>query len=359
VLDALDDLLGRDRLEADEALDQLFNRDNHDIMGGPRGAGLGKGVPQLVTWLGTINRHFPESTGYMETWAIQEREWKELLLQKDVLDQLEKNVSLIALLLQFKQQLPDETRQSARLVVRAIVDDLRKRFETKLRAAFHGETASHRYSPLEIEENLDVERTIEENLHHYDPVRGMLLPAELYYVENTTQEHEWEIVIVVDRSGSMAESLVYASIWAAVCASLPMLRVRVIFFDTEIADLSEHLKDPVELIFANDMGGGTNIAGAVEYGERQIGNPKKSLFLLVSDLYEGMDRSRYMRALKRMKDNGVKVMVVLALNDLGRKSYDEEAARDIKGKLGIPAFCATPDKMVEIFGKALTGEGIR
>jgi hypothetical protein len=155
----------------------------------------------------------------------------------------------------------------------------------------------------------------------------------------------------------MGESVVYASIVAAVFASLPALDTRLVFFDTSVADVSDQLSDPVEVLFGVQLGGGTDIARAVRYGATLVTQPEKALFLLITDLYEGGDREALLRGLAALREARTQVLCVLALNDAGKASFDRDMARKV-ATLDIPTFACTPNKLVEAVERALKGDSI-
>ena len=331
----------------DRALDFLYGEE--------REAGLGGSLPYVPTWLGDIRRYFPrEVVAFMEKDAIERRGLKQLLLEPETLQTLEKDVGLVATILSFKNLMPDQTRQTARQVVAEIVEDLRKRLENQTRQAVLGALRRDLHSPLQVARNLDFRRTVREGLRNYQPELGRIIPARVYFYANQRRYHEWQVVVLVDQSGSMGESVVYASIIAAVFASLPALDTRLVFFDTAVADVSDQLSDPVEILFGVQLGGGTDIARAVRYGATLIGRPDKTIFLLVTDLYEGGDRDDLLRQLRVLKESQVNALCVLALNDAGKASFDRDLARKVAG-LDIPTFAATPSLLVEAVEQALRG----
>jgi uncharacterized protein with von Willebrand factor type A (vWA) domain len=165
------------------------------------------------------------------------------------------------------------------------------------------------------------------------------------------------VIVLVDQSGSMGESVVYASIVAAVFASLPALDTRLVFFDTAIADVSDQLSDPVEILFGVQLGGGTDIARAVRYGASLVGQPEKTLFLLITDLYEGGNAADLLQQLGALKEARTQVMCVLALSDSGTASFDRDMARKV-ANVDIPTFASTPNKLVAAVERALRGESI-
>jgi hypothetical protein len=348
---ATDQLVAGEQLGAiDRALSFLY--------GSEGSAGLGASAPYVPTWLGDIRRYFPrEVVAFMEKDAIERKGLKQLLLEPETLQTLEKDVSLVATLLAFKHLMPDETRETARQVVAEIVDDLRRRLEQQIRTAVLGALRRDRHSPLPLARNLDVRRTVREGLRNYQPELGKIIPERVYFYANQRQYHEWRVVILVDQSGSMGESVVYSSIIAAVFASLSSLDTRLVFFDTSVVDVSDQLSDPVEVLFGTRLGGGTDIARAVEYGAGLVGQPDKTLFLLITDLYEGGDSGALIRRLAALRESQVRVLCVLALNDSGRASFDKDMARKVAA-LDIPTFASTPNKLVEAVERSLRGERV-
>jgi Mg-chelatase subunit ChlD len=310
----------------------------------------------VPTWLGDIRRYFPrEVVAFMEKDAIERRGLRQLLLEPETLQTLEKDVGLVATILAFKDLMPAQTRETARAVVAEIAADLRKRLETQIRQTILGALRRDRHSPLKAARNLDLRRTVREGLRHYQPELGRIIPERVYFYANQRRYHEWQIVILVDQSGSMAESVVYAAIMAAVFASVSALDTRLVFFDTSVADVSDQLSDPVELLFGLQLGGGTDIAHAVQYGASLVQRPEKTLFILITDLYEGGDATALLHHLGALKESRAQVMTVLALNDAGKASFDKDLARKVAA-LDIPAFAATPNRLVEAVERALKGD---
>lgn len=331
----------------DQALDFLYGQE--------RSAGLGGSVPYLPTWLGDIRRYFPTPVvSFLQKDAIEQRGLKQLLLEPETLASLEKDVSLAATILQYKEMMPEQTRQTARQVVGEIVRDLTRRLENQTRQALLGALRRDRHSPLKVARNLDLRRTVREGLRNYRPELGKVIPERIYFFANHRRFHEWKVIILVDQSGSMGESVVYSSIIAAVFASLPALDTRLIFFDTAVADVSDQLSDPIEMLFGVRLGGGTDIARAVQYGASLVSQPEKTIFLLITDLYEGGDPQALLRHLAGLKESRAKVLCVLALNDAGKASYNKELARKVSS-LDIPTFAATPDRLVEAVERSLKG----
>ncbi len=341
---ARDDGLGA----VDRALDFVY--------GGDRGADLADSMPYVPTWLGDIRRYFPrETVAFLEQDAIERRGLKHLLFEPETLATLEKDIRLVATIMAFKDLMPEETRRTARAVVAEIVTDLRQRLEQSFRQAVLGALRRDRHAPAKIARNFDIRRTVKEGLRNYDSALGKPIPDRIYFFANQRRYHEWRVIVLVDQSGSMGESVVYASIVASVFASLPALDTRLIFFDTSIADVSDRVDDPVDLLFGAQLGGGTDIARAVGYAAGLVERPEKTIILLISDLYESGNRRALLRSLRELRENRVNVLSILALNDAGVASFDRDLARDVRA-LDIPTFAATPGRLAEAVDLALRGE---
>ena len=214
-----------------------------------------------------------------------------------------------------------------------------------------------RHSPLQVARNLDFRRTVREGLRNYQPELGKIVPERVHFFANQRRFHERQVIVLVDQSGSMGESVVHASIVAAVFASLAALDTRLVFFDTSVVDVSDQLSDLVEVLFGVKLGGGTDINRAVRYGASLVTQPEKTLFLLITDLYEGGDPEGVLSGLAALRENRAQVLCVLALNDAGKASFDRDMARRVAA-LDIPTFACTPNMLVEAVERALKGDPV-
>lgn len=326
------------------------------VYGGEKGqGGTGASLPNIPRWLGDVRRYFPtDVVAMVQKDAVERRGLRQLLLDKETLPKLEKNVDLAATLISLQGMIPDEVKETARQVVREIVEQIRRKLEPQVRQAVVGALARNRRSVLPVYRNVDWKRTIERNLKHYDPERRVLVPERFYFWANQRRQREWQVILCVDQSGSMASSVVYASIMAAIFASLDALRTHLIFFSTEVADMTDLLDDPVDLLFGAQLGSGTDIARAVDYAADLVLQPEKTLFILITDLYEGGDVEALLRRLGALVESHVRVLCLLALDDTGRPSFNRDLARRVRA-LGIPTFGCTPGKLVELIEDVLKG----
>jgi hypothetical protein len=324
-----------------------------------RQGSLGGSRPYIPKWLAALREFFRHDVvALVQKDAIEKKGLTQLLFEPETLPFLEKNVELVATLLSSKGLIPDQAREAARHIVREVVEEVRKKLESQMRTAILGAVRRDRSSPLRLARNIDWKRTIKSNLRGWDAEKRRLVPERFHFWQNQRKRHEWDVVILVDQSGSMAESVVYSSIMAAIFASLDVLRTRLLFFDTEIVDVTPLLDDPVDILFASQLGGGTDIHRAVAYAQEHfIERPEKTLLLLVSDLYEGGDREGLLARMRQLVDSRVKVVCLLALADSGRPSFDHGTAAAL-GAMGIPCFGCTPKLLPAVIERVMQGQDL-
>jgi Mg-chelatase subunit ChlD len=322
-----------------------------------KSAGLGASRPYIPEWLAAVREFFShEVVALVQKDAIEKKNLTQLLFEPETLPFLEKNVELVATLMSARGLIPDAARDAARQIVREVVEDVRKALESELRTAILGALRKNTTSPLRVLKNLDWKRTIRANLKGWDASRRRLVPDRLYFWANQQRRHEWDVAILVDQSGSMGESVVYSSIMAAIFASLDVLRTRLLFFDTEVVDVTPMLVDPVDVLFTAQLGGGTDINRAVAYAEeRFIERPEKTLLILITDLFEGGNKEELLGRMRRLADSKVKSICLLALSDRGKPSYDHEMAQKLAA-LGTPCFGCTPKLLVKVVERIMKGQ---
>jgi hypothetical protein len=194
----------------------------------------------------------------------------------------------------------------------------------------------------------DLQRGIGRNLKNYQPSLGTIVPEKVYFYSRAQRSNNWTVIVCMDQSGSMAESVVYGSVTGSIFASLPALNTRVVAFDTEVVDLTEQCgNDPVDMIFGVQLGGGADINKAVAYCEKFITDPAQTIFFLISDLIEGGNQAQLIRRMKEMVESGVRTICLLALSDSGIPTYDERVANKLS-ESGVPCFGCTPNKLPEL-----------
>ncbi|HEX7380420.1 MAG TPA: VWA domain-containing protein [Pirellulales bacterium] len=333
-----------DEAQMDKVLEALYDSD--------RKAGLGSSCPNVNRWLGDIRTYFPKSVvQVMQQDALRRLNLQQMLLEPETLETVEADIHLVGTLLSLNHVIPKKTRETARRVVRKVADDLERRLRNPLTQAVRGalNKASRTSRPRAGE--IDWHRTIRKNLHNYQADRGTII-AERLVGYSRKQSSLRDIVLCIDQSGSMAASIVYSSIFGAVLASLRAVTTRLVVFDTAVVDLTEQLHDPVDVLFGTQLGGGTDINRAVTYCRRHITRPAKTIFILISDLYEGGVAEGLLRQTAEMVSSGVTMICLLALSDDGTPCYDEGLAAKMTA-LGAPSFACTPDLFPELMAVAI------
>jgi len=347
--------LGGDEFTMDAALAAIYDGTGAGSSN-ERSAGLGPSAPNLAKWLGDVRALFaPDIVSVIQADAIERKGLTKLLFEPETLSQVKPDISMVGTLMSLKGQIPEKSKETARELVQAVVDDIMKRLEQDLRRAVTGALNKREHSPIPSLSGTDWKRTIRRNLKNYDKATGKIIPERFYFYERRKRNKEWTVILDIDQSGSMADSIIYSSVMGAIFASMPALDTRVVAFDTEVVDLTEVVRnDPVDMLFGVQLGGGTDINKSVQYCAGLIENPKKTLFILISDLYEGGVEAGLLRKLAEMKDDGVKCLVLLALCDRGTPSYDRDLAQKI-ANLGISSFACSPDRLPMLVEGALKG----
>ncbi|SEJ54102.1 VWA domain containing CoxE-like protein [Deinococcus reticulitermitis] len=319
----------------------------------PKSAGLGQSAPAVAAWLGEVRELFPQSTvQIMQADAVEKLGLQTLLLEPELLNQIEPDVHMAGTLLSLKDAMPDHAKALARQVVGRVVSDLQARLAEPLRSAVTGSLNRSQRSRRPRQNEVDWGRTLLKNLRTYDPERRSVIPERLVGYGRARRKLK-AVTLCLDQSGSMASSVVYAGIFGAVLASLPSLQTNVVVYDTGVVDLTEHLSDPVDVLFGVQLGGGTDTSPALEYCKGLLHHPEEHTFVLISDLYDS-DGPQMIRRLREFAEMGVRVIVLPALDDDGTPSYHAEYAAQIAA-LGIPVFACTPDHFPDLMAAALQG----
>lgn len=334
----------------DAALEALYRGDNG--AGDSRRGGLGGSAPSVARWLGDIRTYFPAGVvRLMQKDALERLNLRQMLLEPEMLAAAEPDVHLVATLLSLSSVIPARTKETARLVVRRVVEDIERQLADPFRQAVRGalaRTARNRRPRLR---EIDWHRTIRANLKNYQPDRRRLI-VDTLVGHGRKRSAIKDVILCVDQSGSMATSVVYSSIFGAVLASLPALTTKMVFFDTAVVDMTAELRDPIDLLFGAQLGGGTDIHRALTYCTGLVQRPADTTLVLITDLFEGGDAAGMIRRAAGLVASGVNLICLLALTDQGSPSYDHRHAAQLAA-LGVPVFACTPDKFADLMAAAL------
>jgi Mg-chelatase subunit ChlD len=338
--------LSEDDMRRDAALAALYES-------GSRKAGLGGSAPRVARWLGDIRGYFPSSVvRVMQADAMERLGLHQLLMEPETMEAVQPDISLVSTLIGLNRVIPERSRATARAVVRAVTDELEQRLRAQTVQAVTG--ALNRAARTRRPRNADIDwrRTIAANLKNYLPEHRTVVPERLVGYARRTTRVERHIILCIDQSGSMAESVVYSSVFGAVLASLRSVATSLVAFDTEVVDLTDEMDDPVDVLFGVQLGGGTDINRAIAYCQGLIQQPADTVFVLISDLYEGGIAEEMLRRARSVVDSGATMIALLALSDSGAPSYDAEHAAALAA-IGVPAFACTPDLFPDLMAAAI------
>jgi Mg-chelatase subunit ChlD len=338
--------LNADEQRMDQALAALYERD------GDRRGSLDRSAPKIARWLGDIRNYFPSSVvRVMQQDALTRLNLQQMLLEPEMLQAVEADVHLVANLLALNSVMPESVKETARLVVRKVVEELMAKLQNPMQQAVTGSLNRSVRNRRPRHAEIDWNRTIRANLRHYQPAYRTIIP-ETRIGFGRRRSALKDIILCVDQSGSMASSVVYSSIFAAVLASIPAVKTQLVVFDTAVVDLTELLQDPVEVLFGTQLGGGTDIHQALNYCQSLVRQPQETILVLVSDLYEGGNEQAMRKRAAAIAASGVQFITLLALSDDGAPSFDHQNASFL-ASLGSPAFACTPDRFPDLMAAAL------
>ena len=338
--------LSRADAQRDVVLDELYGARE-------RRGGLGGSAPRVARWLGDIRSYFPSSVvQVMQADAMTRLGLRELILEPEMMAAVQPDLDLVTTLMGLGRVIPERSRETARAVVRTVTDQLEERLRAATVQAVTGALNRAARTRRPRPSDIDWRATIAANLRTYLPEHRTIVPERLVGHARRTTRVEREIVLAIDQSGSMAESVVYSSVFGAVLASLRSVATRLVVFDTSVVDLTEEMTDPVDVLFGVQLGGGTDINGAIAYCQGLIERPTDTVFVLISDLYEGGIAEEMLARAAALVRSGVTMIALLALSDSGAPSFDAGHAAAL-AEIGVPAFACTPDAFPDLMAAAI------
>jgi hypothetical protein len=346
-------------MDMENVLDYLYSREygdeqelRKDKKGGDEASRL-----TIPYWLRQIKKLFPKRTvEVMERHALEKYGMTELLTDPEVLRKLEPNKELLKTILELKHMMKGEVLNVAKEIVKKVADEITKKLEQDVRKSFFGQINRNESSPVKSARNLDIKKTIRMNLKNFDKNSGddgQLVLKDVYFSSRMKKYNQWRVIICVDESGSMLDSVIHSAIMAGIFARLPMLDTRLVIFDTSVVDLSGYVDDPVETLMSVQLGGGTNIAGALNYCEGLIDSPYRTMLILVTDLYEGGGYHNLYSISKGIIESGAKLVVLTALDMEAEPNYDRHAAATL-AEMGAFVGAMTPEELSEWIGKIIS-----
>ena len=359
-----------DSAAIDEALDMVYagEDESHELTkeewertpGGRHGAVKGRTFPKVARWLGEIRRLFPtDIVALVQKDAIERRGLKQLLFEPELLSQMEPSIELASMILSLKSLVPEKAKAAARELVSKVVEEIRKRLESRMQQAVRGALNRNQHTSFRSLANLDWQRIIRRNLKNYNPELKTLIPEHLSFFSRVQRRAEWNVIIAMDQSGSMASSLIYGGVMGAILATMPAVETHVIAFNhQDIVDLTADCQDPVDLLFGIQLGGAEDYWKATCYCERFIHTPARTLYILLADLYDtSAHEAKFVRKMEELLDSGIKAVTLLAISDQGKPSYNHALAKKLTD-MGMPCFGCSPDRLPDLLTAVLKGQDL-
>lgn len=319
-----------------------------------RSAGLGPGNLSIPNWIEYVKELFPkESKEVLEKDLVERSDIKDIIANPELFEKVEPSLEMVKTIINLKDMLPENVKDIARKLVKKVVEDLRDKFKDGVEKHIIGAIKRDKHTPIKVFRNIDWKESIRRNLKHYDSNLKKLIMAEPRFFSAEKKKKPWQIVILIDESGSMTNSIIYSVVIASIFASLPAVHTNLVIFDTKVVDLSDRIDDPVEVLMTVQLGGGTDITKAVRYGQSLIKNPKKTIMVIISDFYEGRSYDLLTKALKDLLEGQTKILGIAALDYNNEPMYNRDYAK-FMNTIGIDLLACTPNNLPEIIAKLMT-----
>ncbi|HEX3601011.1 MAG TPA: VWA domain-containing protein [Lacipirellulaceae bacterium] len=321
-----------------------------------RTGGLGPGHAMNVPrWVDEVGQLFPrQAKEVMERELINRKGLRELMEQPEILERIEPNQELMKTLLTHRDLMNEKTRSLARKIIEQVVEELKKRLKVQIEPAITGAIRRDKHSPRRVYRNLDLKRTIRRNLHNFDATSQRLLVDRLYFHAAERKSRPWHIIVAVDQSGSMLDSAIYSAVMASIFVELPAVRTSLFLFDTDIADLTDQVGQPVDVLLSIQLGGGTDITQALKYAYQLVRQPARTIVVLVTDFYEGRAERELISQVKEMAQAGIRMIGLGALGYDARPEFNKTTAAKCR-KVGMDILSCTPEKLAEAMAHIIRG----
>lgn len=336
--------------QRDAALSFLYDREygpGRNVRGSGRGT-LHESQPTVPDWINAVHELFPRRTiERIEKDALERYQLEEMVTNAELLGCVQPSQTLLKAVLRTRHLMNQEVLAAARHLVRRVVEQLMERLAREVRQPFVGAVDRRQRSHIKMAQNFDVRTTLRRNLRHYDPdAKKLYLETPYFYSRVRRQIHRWQLIILVDESGSMLDSVIHSAVSAAIFWGIKSLRTHLCLFDTSVVDVTADCTDPVETLMKVQLGGGTDIGQAMAYAASLVDNPRRTIVVLITDFYEGAPVQRLLGVTKQLVESGVTVLGLAALDDRAEPSYDRALAERMVA-LGAHVGAMTPGELAE------------
>jgi Mg-chelatase subunit ChlD len=336
----------------DRALDFLYDREytpgRNVRKSSDRSGSLDPSQLNVPEWINQIHELFPKRTiERLEKDALERYQLQEMVTNPEVLQRAEPSQTLLKAILHTKHLMNQQVLEMARVLVRRTIEQLMEKLSRPLQQPFLGAMDRRKRSNLKIAKNFDAETTIRRNLAHFDPESQRLFIRTPYFYSRVRRHVDrWQIIVLVDESGSMADSVIHSAVTAAIFFGIRSIRTHLVLFDTEVVDVTEHCSDPVETVMKVQLGGGTDIGRALHYAAGLVDNPRRTIIILITDFYEGGPATRLLSTAKQLLESGVTLLGLAALDDRAEPNYDRAMAEKFVA-MGAHVGAMTPGELAE------------
>ncbi|MDI9884375.1 VWA domain-containing protein [Streptomyces sp. HNM0645] len=321
-----------------------------ELRGGRTGNGTaGRGVSPIGTGGGgapDLSRLVPAigpELGAIEADLVRRMQLREVLADPRLASQLTPSMSLIEQLLRDKNNLSGVALANAKALIRRFVDEVAEVLRTQVEKATVG-ALDRSVPPKRVFRNLDLDRTIWKNLTNWSPEEERLYVDRLYYRHTVRKTTPQRLVVVVDQSGSMVDSMVNCTILASIFTGLPKVDVHLIAYDTQALDLTPWVHDPFETLLRTNLGGGTDGTVAMALAQPKIAEPRNTVVVWISDFYEWRSEQLF-ESMAAIHRSGAKFIPVGSVTSSGRGSVNPWFRERFKD-LGTPVISGHIRKLV-------------
>lgn len=346
--------MSADDLAADASLGWLYDRDpslgERDVR--DRSGGLDGSKLSVPDWLNQVHKLFPKETiERLERDAVEKYQIHEIVTNPEVLKRIEPSETLLRAVMLTKHLMSPEVLSLARELAGKVMRQLMEKLARKVRQSFHG-SRTRRRSRVQIAKNFDAKATLKRNLQGWDPLEKRIryIREPLFVSRSRRQMERWQIILLVDESGSMMSSVIHSAVTAACLWGLPGTKTHLCIFDTEVVDLTERVTDPVDVLMKVQLGGGTDIGKAVAYAQGLVESPRRTIVVLITDFFEGGSGSVLVSRVKALCDAGATVLGLAALDEQANPSYDKDMARALVN-VGAHVGAMTPGQLVQFIAE--------
>lgn len=347
--------LAGEAADRDQALAYLYDREyasDRNVRGSNDRGSLGESQLTVPEWINRVHELFPRRTiERIEKDALERYQLQEMVTNPELLARAQPSQILLKAVLHTKHLMNEQVLALARQLVRRVVEQLMEKLSREVRQPFTGALDRRRRSFLKVAKNFDARTTLRRNLKNWQPVeRRLVIDSPFFFSRVRRQTDRWQLILLVDESGSMLDSVIHAAVTAACFWHLRALKTHLVLFDTAIVDVTADCTDPVETLMKVQLGGGTDIGQALAYAHSLIENPRRTIVVLISDFFEGAPIDRLYAIAKRLIADGATLLGLAALDADAHPRYDENVARQLV-KYGAHVGAMTPGELAEWVAK--------